>query len=153
MVALTIPDTYGYCVLGVGGFWVMNLIHMGFVAHARKKYDVKYPNLYAPHGHKSKLEFDCIQRAHQNLLENLPMMTIAVLINGVMFPRWAAISAAGWTLCRLVYLYGYMTGPDKRVLGGGLAHLFDFPMYIGLFFTGYYMLQAGGQVPAAGVSA
>ncbi len=91
-MSLAISPEYGYVVLGVGSFWLLNMVHMGFVAHARKKYDVKYPNLYAPHGHKSKLEFDCIQRAHQNLLENLPMMMVACLVNGLMFPRWAAIS-------------------------------------------------------------
>ena len=74
---------------------------------------------------------------------------VTVYIISSVFP------AAGWTVCRLVYLYGYMSGPDKRVYGGGLAHLFDFPMYVGLFFTGYYMLQSGGQVSplGAGVAA
>ena len=31
---------------------------------ARKKYGIKYPNLYAPPGHKNEEAFNCAQRAH-----------------------------------------------------------------------------------------
>ena len=63
MVSVTIPDTYGYVVLSVAATWLCDMVHKGFVSWARKKYDVKYPHCYAPHGHKYKHEFDCIQRA------------------------------------------------------------------------------------------
>ena len=33
---------------------------------ARVKYDVAWPNTFAPHGHKDKHAFDCVQRAHMN---------------------------------------------------------------------------------------
>ena len=36
---------------------------------ARKKYGIKYPNLYAPPGHKNEEAFNCAQRAHQNTVE------------------------------------------------------------------------------------
>ena len=53
-------------------------------------------------------------------------------------------AGAGWVVARMLYLYGYaMHGPQYRLVGGALAHCFDFPMYVGLFFTGYYLLPDG----------
>merc|ERR1712224_467455 len=34
------------------------------VMAARKKYDVKYPALYAPSGHKHETDFNCVPRTH-----------------------------------------------------------------------------------------
>lgn len=39
--------------------------------------------MYAPEGHKHEKEFNCVQRAHQNLLENIPTAYILLFLAGV----------------------------------------------------------------------
>ena len=62
------PAGYGL-VLGVWGIGcgaLLNVFVSGGVMAARKKLDVKYPNLYATPGfHKHADEFNSIQRGHQ----------------------------------------------------------------------------------------
>lgn len=38
------------------------------------RYNVKYPALYAEKGTPNADKFNCVQRAHQNSLENLPQV-------------------------------------------------------------------------------
>lgn len=39
--------------------------------------------MYAPPGHKNEKEFNCAQRGHQNILENLPTHYLLVALAGV----------------------------------------------------------------------
>ncbi|KAL4426527.1 hypothetical protein ABPG77_008385 [Micractinium sp. CCAP 211/92] len=99
-------------------------IWMGMkVGQARRKYEVKYPALYAPAGHKNEKEFNCIQRAHQNSLENLPTLYALLLTAGVRFPISAAVAGAVALLGRIVYFNGYSTGDPKNRQRGGFLHL------------------------------
>ena len=41
------------------------------VVMARKKYNIQYPNLYAPLGHKFETEFNSVQRGISFTLQNL----------------------------------------------------------------------------------
>lgn len=85
---------------------------------------VKYPQLYAE---KSVAEasrtahvFNCVQRAHQNTLESLPIAVIGTLVTGLRFPILAASLMGTWTLARVLYTRGYATGdPDERTYPGG----------------------------------
>jgi glutathione S-transferase len=89
------------------------------VMKARKKYAIKYPAMYAPEGHKNAKEFDCVQRAHQNSLENLPAFMVMTAIGGLRHPIATAISAAIYIVGRAFYFRGYSTGsPEKRMRGG-----------------------------------
>jgi glutathione S-transferase len=111
------------------------------VIQARKKYSVTYPDLYAPHGHKNKKEFDCVQRAHQNMLENMPSVAIQTLCCGIMYPLFAAACCGIWSLGRISYVVGYSTGnPSKRQFGGILAHFGDMPLMIATFVVAYKMI-------------
>ena len=64
------------------GYVVLVAVASGFViawggicvGMARKKYGIAYPTMYAPEDHKNAKEFNCIQRAHQNMLENYPQV-------------------------------------------------------------------------------
>ena len=79
-IALT-PE-YGYCVAAFFATILCNFYKVVTVVKARKLYDVQYPNLYAPDGHKNKKEFDCAQRQHQqgpHLIETLVMSGAAGL--------------------------------------------------------------------------
>ena len=76
------------------------------VMKARKKYGVKYPTLYATGEGEDTHMFNSAQRAHQNTLENLPivnLMTIAGALtsgNELQKERRARrVPAAGWRAC------------------------------------------------------
>jgi len=45
---MQIPNSYGYVVLAVGAMAIPNVVAVVQVIKARKKYGVKYPDLYAP---------------------------------------------------------------------------------------------------------
>ena len=86
---------------------------------------------------KDSRVFNCIQRAHQNTLENLPqfffLLTIGIALHdryfktlrmfvfcpgGLSMPKLSAAAGWVWVAGRGVYALGYSTGdPAKRVRG------------------------------------
>ena len=70
MVAVELPADYKYVLAVFASTFLMNTYLVVNVIKARKKYDIKYPLLYAPPDHKHAKEFNCVQRAHQNTLES-----------------------------------------------------------------------------------
>ncbi|XP_067862684.1 microsomal glutathione S-transferase 3b [Heptranchias perlo] len=109
-----IPPHFGYVILVFIYSWVM-LAYLGMkVGIARKKYNVKYPNMYSD---KDPI-FNCIQRAHQNTLEIYPQWLIFQLIAGVVYPITASVLGIIWVTSRFSYAWGYYTGePEKRIKG------------------------------------
>eukprot|EP00887_Chlorella_sp_A99_P005485 scaffold1.g5485.t1 len=93
------------------------------VGKARKKYGVPFPNLYAPQGHEKEKEFNCVQRGHQNSLENLPTFLSLLAVAGYRFPIPAAVCAAVYLAGRVRYFQGYSTGDPKARYKGGFNHL------------------------------
>eukprot|EP00486_Rosalina_sp_Unknown_P002696 CAMPEP_0201575488 /NCGR_PEP_ID=MMETSP0190_2-20130828/20711_1 /ASSEMBLY_ACC=CAM_ASM_000263 /TAXON_ID=37353 /ORGANISM="Rosalina sp." /LENGTH=184 /DNA_ID=CAMNT_0048005163 /DNA_START=26 /DNA_END=580 /DNA_ORIENTATION=+ len=99
------------------------LMYLGVkVGGARKKYGVDYPDMYADvHHAKNKKNaniFNCIQRAHQNSLEQQPMFLTVSALASQKYPLVAGV--AGFVVCigRLAYAAGYSTGdPKKRSAG------------------------------------
>lgn len=100
------------------------------VMNARKQYGVKYPNLYASEGDGVTKEgasrFNCVQRGHQNCLENLPSFLSLLLTAGLPYPRAAAAAGLVYLIGRWMYFRGYCTGDPKKRMQGSI-------MYIGLF--------------------
>ena len=89
------------------------------VSKARKLYGVKYPTLYVESTHKNAKEYNCVQRAHQNSLENLPSFYALLLSAGVRFPLAAAVAGVVYNVGRIFYFRGYSSGsPEKRMQGG-----------------------------------
>ena len=85
---------------------------------ARKVHGVKYPLLYAPGTDENATKFNCIQRAHQNLLENLPTHYILTLLSSVYRPEISAVACAVRLLGFVYYFEGYSTGvPENRFRG------------------------------------
>merc|ERR1712224_655796 len=141
-MGFVLPDAFGYVVLAHALSWVSNFYLMFNVVMARKKYGVKYPALYAPESHPNAKEFNSVQRAHQNTLENWGPVQILMAFNGIMHPKFAAACGTLWAAGRVIYGYGYATkGPEGRKLGGMVSHLGDFPLVIGCFVTAVKMLK------------
>ena len=80
-------------MLGADYHWVLltvvyTIIMVAFLAikvgRARKKHGVSYPTMYSD---KDKL-FNCVQRAHQNTLEQVPVFLCLLLLVGIELPRF-----------------------------------------------------------------
>jgi glutathione S-transferase len=91
---------------------VLNLYHGILVGVERKASNVPYPNAYAAHAEAvadiKKYRFNCAQRAHQNYLENLPIMLVTSAIAGIRHPVPTAIMGLVWCAGRVVYAKGYI---------------------------------------------
>ena len=85
---LTVPNEYGYVVLGAGiGAVVCNMVLAGPVMKGRKELGVPLPNMYGTPGvHKHADEFNRIQRSHQNFLETLDSYIAMTLLGGLKYP-------------------------------------------------------------------
>ncbi|KAG8223382.1 hypothetical protein J437_LFUL002627 [Ladona fulva] len=122
MVTVSIPADYGYCVLAaVGSSFVVAWKAMR-VGAARKKYKIPYPTMYSTDNDT----FNCIQRAHQNTLENYPQFLYMLLIGGLEMPRLCAAGGAIWCLGRIAYAVGYSTGDPKKRMQGSFGYIGTF---------------------------
>ncbi|XP_075706633.1 glutathione S-transferase 3, mitochondrial-like [Rhinoderma darwinii] len=130
-----LPQSFGYVILTFIYSYVV-LMYLGInVGKARKKYGIKYPQMYSD---KENI-FNCIQRAHQNTLEVYPAWLIFQLIAGLAFPIYASVLGAIWVTSRVSYAHGYYTGdPEKRMKGAY--------GYIGLFGVLLLSLTAALQL-------
>ncbi|KAI0257024.1 hypothetical protein BJV78DRAFT_1159704 [Lactifluus subvellereus] len=90
------------------------------VGGARRRAKIPYPRAYAEKAEqeasKDAMVFNCMQRAHQNTLENAPVIVTTTLISALHYPIPAAVGCGLWTLSRIIYTLTYGTGePRKRV--------------------------------------
>lgn len=130
---------FHYVLLTVVYTLVMNIFLMVKVGMARKKHGVEYPNLYSE---KDKL-FNCVQRAHQNTLEQLPVFFTLLILVGIELPKFAASCGFIFVTSRFSYAYGYYTGDPKKRLNGEYGILGYFGLFFGLI---YVALQLGGYI-------
>ena len=93
------------------------------VVKARKQYGVKYPVLYLDASHKDAEAYNCVQRAHQNSLENLPAFLTLLTLSGLQVPHLASLVGVAYCAGRVRYINGYSTGDPKARLKGGFLHL------------------------------
>lgn len=140
MVVIEVPSEYGWVILGAGiGNFVTGQYMAGAIMSARKKFDVKYPNLYATPGyHKKADDFNRYQRGHQNYIENIgPYVTLAML-GGLKYPIANAIGSVLYMVGSVLYLKGYVdTSLDVTTArykkGGGVKWI---GFFISLYSTG-----------------
>ncbi|KAJ9498817.1 hypothetical protein H2202_005493 [Exophiala xenobiotica] len=116
---MTVPENYGYVVLVALGLTPILAFAQGnVVTGLRKAAGVPYPNPYAtPQQAKEKpaaYKFNCAQRAHANLLENMPQTMMYMLFAGLEYPSATAALGAGWLLFRALYAYGYVQGQKEN---------------------------------------
>ncbi|PKA64874.1 glutathione S-transferase [Apostasia shenzhenica] len=131
-VAINFPREYGYVVLVLVLYVFLNL-WMGIqVGKARKKYKVPYPALYAVESdNKDAKLFNCVQRGHQNSIENMPVFFLMLLLGGIQHPLIAAGLGLFYAVARFFYFKGYATGiPENRLKIGGFNFLALFGLII-----------------------
>jgi glutathione S-transferase len=144
MVSLTVPDNYGYVVLGCCVLPFVASTYMGgMVIKSRDSCGVEYPNLYATPGfHKKADDFNRCQRGHQSMFEFLTSFTASGLLGGLKHPKIAAAAGIIFSVGSIFYQIGYAdTTLDVKMArykkGGGIK-------YVGI------MLALGTCVSAAG---
>jgi len=123
--------------------WQGNIV----VAGARKKAGIKYPQAYAAKAEaeasKEAMVFNCAQRAHQNTLENMPFILTTTLLTAVKYPVFAAAACGLWSLSRVAYTLGYITGDPKKRNRGGFGFIPVLGLLGGATYTVYGLLRAG----------
>eukprot|EP01116_Phalansterium_solitarium_P004913 TRINITY_DN16125_c0_g1_i1.p1 TRINITY_DN16125_c0_g1~~TRINITY_DN16125_c0_g1_i1.p1 ORF type:complete len:157 (+),score=22.37 TRINITY_DN16125_c0_g1_i1:25-471(+) len=129
---ITLPSEYGY-VIAVAAASGVFLQYLGSrVFAARKKYDVKYPYMYADQASaekdKNKFLFNCVQRGHQNALEIYPTVLALLLLGGLKHPLICAASGVVWMAGRFFYAQGYATGEPSKRQRGAFGYLGLFAM-------------------------
>lgn len=124
----TVPEGYGYTVLiALGLIPLLAQIQGVVVTSARKDAQVPYPNQYATpdqaKNNQAAYRFNCAQRAHGNLLENMPQAIASLLVAGIIYPTATPILGFLWVVLRAVYAYGYITSSKPqgkgRIYGSG----------------------------------
>jgi len=109
-----LPNGYGYIIFVAVGSLFLNIWLSVNVGKARKKYGVLYPKMYSPDNDR----FNCVQRAHQNWLENFPQFLVLLFVGGLYLPKITAVAGIIYLLGRIAYARGYYTGdPEKRMQG------------------------------------
>jgi len=119
----------GFSLILIVLIWIQNAYFGIKVGKARQKYNVQYPNMYAYPGLKQSSEaenligdddatkFNCVQRAHQNHLEQLPCF-LALFFGGMFsFPMVTGFATIVWILGRYAYACGYYQSAEKRMWG------------------------------------
>ncbi|KAG2145462.1 uncharacterized protein EDB93DRAFT_1151170 [Suillus bovinus] len=109
-MTLVLPDGYQYVAASLlSASWVIiwQIIRIG---PARRAAGIPYPQLYAENAqlkeNPAALRYNCVQRCHQNTLENIPLIMISRV------------------LARIAYTIGYSTGvPEKRAAGSASGSL------------------------------
>lgn len=119
LFTVTLTKEHGYAAGVALSSWVV-LQYMGVkVMKARQHYNVQYPVLYASESDIQGKIFNCIQRGHQNTLENYPQFLVMLGLGSIKYPLISSIGGGIWLLGRVVYFQGYSTGqPEKRAYGG-----------------------------------
>ncbi|KAG6877883.1 hypothetical protein C0993_002884 [Termitomyces sp. T159_Od127] len=114
----TLPDGVEYVAASLLSTVFVLVGHNINVGKWRKRSGIKYPQLYAE---KAEVEasrnapiFNCAQRAHANTLENIPVLYVTTLITAVKYPIVAATACGVWSLSRVFYTRGYLSGDPSR---------------------------------------
>ncbi|KAK9050347.1 hypothetical protein SSX86_030682 [Deinandra increscens subsp. villosa] len=120
-----LPKEYGYIILTLAAYIFFNVYMQIQVGRARKKYNVLYPTLYATEADTKDYKlFNCIQRGHQNSLENMPIFFLLMVVGGLKHPIICSGLGLGYVVTRFFYFTGYSSGdPNGRLPIGGFNSL------------------------------
>lgn len=111
------------------------------IMKARKAFNIPYPALYAESTHKNANEFNCVQRAHQNSLENLISFYPMLILAGVRFPITAAVAGLMYNVGRIMYFKGYCTGDPKKRMNGWIQYFGTLTLLGAVFRFAYELVM------------
>eukprot|EP00124_Ichthyophonus_hoferi_P003976 Ihof_evm2s389 gene=Ihof_evmTU2s389 len=116
---LSVQPGHGYVALSLVFSALTVHLYGGHLVHkARKLYNVTYPKLYADGDDEKAKMFNCVQRGHQNVLENLATHYMLTMVSCGYRPTIAAVACIVRTLGFCSYMKGYATGkPERRATG------------------------------------
>ncbi|KAF7292819.1 hypothetical protein MIND_01180800 [Mycena indigotica] len=150
MSTIHVPQGFSYVTASLVSTMFLLYGQSSLVSKHRKLSGIQYPRLYAE---KAEMEanpaahlFNCVQRAHQNTLENVTQMYIMTVVLGLTHPKLAASALAAWTASRVLYTMGYATGePKKRnsALSMPLYGFAFFTLFFGSMYSSYTLVAAG----------
>ncbi|KIJ21950.1 hypothetical protein PAXINDRAFT_165282 [Paxillus involutus ATCC 200175] len=125
---IVLPNGFGYVPASLVSLGWLLVWQSFLVGRARKRAGIAYPQLYAEQAQvkasPEALRFNCTQRAHQNTLENAPLVTLSTLIFGLKCPHAAAMMCGSFVVGRIIYTLGYKSGdPARRVPGAAIGGL------------------------------
>ncbi|CEG39730.1 GST, gst [Plasmopara halstedii] len=122
-IQVEIQRAHGFVPLLVVLVLFVNLWASHKVGKARRLYGIHYPQMYAEQSDKNAKAFNCVQRGHQNFLENIPLFFALNLTSSVYRPEIAAIAAFVRILGFIVYMRGYSSGDPKKRLQGLFGYI------------------------------
>ncbi|KAK6127558.1 hypothetical protein DH2020_038716 [Rehmannia glutinosa] len=139
-----LPREYGYVILVLVFYNLLNFWMATQVGRARKRYKVFYPTMYATEAeNKDAKLFNCVQRGHQNSLEMMPGFFMLMILGGIKHPVICASLGAVYTISRFFYFKGYSTGdPRKRLTIGKYGFVAMLGLMICTISCGVHMLIA-----------
>ncbi|KAJ7819864.1 hypothetical protein B0H13DRAFT_2378124 [Mycena leptocephala] len=120
------------------------------VSRYRKRAGINYPRLYADEAEMAvspaAIKFNCIQRAHQNTLENIPQVYLMTVLLGQTQPVLAASAVGLWVAGRVAYTVGYASG-DPANRSNLVTRITSLPsmgtLYFGSMYSVYTLISAG----------
>lgn len=133
---------YGYVLLVPILTYCLSFWQGFMVGKMRTKYKVDYPAMYSdtePVFNCYQVEIFnvncfpasnavCLQRAHQNTLERIPLFLILLLTAGLFNAKVTAAFGFLWLLARVIYAVGYYSGiPKNRIAGSLVECLVSYP--------------------------
>ncbi|KAJ7057136.1 hypothetical protein C8F01DRAFT_1153533 [Mycena amicta] len=149
-MSIVVPQGFSYVAAALVSTLFLLYGQSSAVSKYRKTSGVEYPRLYAEKAemdaNPAALKFNCVQRAHQNTLENISQIYMMTVVLGLTRPKLAAAALASWTVSRVFYTIGYASGdPKKRnSVVGGIPYVFGFfTLLFGSMYSAYELVAAG----------
>ena len=88
-----------------------------------------------------------MQRAHQNTLENIPLLLALLLFGSLGFPAISAGAGFLWIISRVFYAVGYYAAPKSRIFGAVLSYVGTFTLVgVNIAFV-VYLFKAQDPIP------
>ncbi|KAJ7216530.1 hypothetical protein GGX14DRAFT_605069 [Mycena pura] len=148
MSTLTVPPGFSSVIASLLSTVVLLAGQSIAVSRNRRSAGIEYPRLYAEKAEMTAspaaVKFNCVQRAHQNTLENIPQVTVVL---GLRHPTLAASALGVWVISRVAYTLGYASG-EPSMRNNVFTRLTYYPSIMTLMFGSIY---TAFQLVAAGI--